>query len=72
MVTGLACGDCALWVANRELPDSSPDWSPENVSQGEWVIGDHEEEFSPIPCVICGTTVAGDRWEATDMEEGES
>ncbi len=61
----MACVDCGLYLANGDLDDADPSWSPENMTDeyDNLVNGDSDkdEEFSWRPCEICGSRLGGAR-----------
>lgn len=65
----LVCTDCAMFIANGELPENDKDSQrilagAENTSPGVWNVAAEEDSvttFSRRPCAHCGTTLAGER-----------
>ncbi len=71
---GYVCWDCIQMIANGEVdPDLSEKRERRIVkATAGWVMGDNEEnpdeEFSSDPCACCGTSMAGNRFYAAQLE----
>ena len=65
----LVCTDCAMFIANGELPESDKDCQrilagAESIPHNVWSLETKEDSvttFSRRPCAHCGTTLAGER-----------
>ena len=75
--TCLVCTDCALFIANGDLPEGDEDCKrvlagAESALPGTWSIDSQEDSvttFSRRPCAYCGTTLAGERMWASVVSE---
>ena len=68
------CGECAQILANGEIRDGREDdgasvaaaqveqWG--ELARGLVLTGDEPTPFSKAQCDGCGTTLAGERWDA--------
>ncbi len=62
----MVCTDCALYIANGELPETDDIWHPPH---GHLYIGDSErdEEFSARRCDSCGA-LPGARFHCVELD----
>ena len=71
-ITGEACVDCTVWIANGEAPAEMTEeqfeaWTAEinRRTEGFTVVLAYEEEcegwFSSSSCDVCGSHLGGDR-----------
>lgn len=63
------CQDCALFIANGDLPEDNDRAvavveAAENTFPGWWVLDRDEDEFSSSPCDCCDDGYAGSRFQA--------
>lgn len=73
-IRGLACGDCAMLIANGETPpelderETATYLAAVNACSGwiPWVVCDGDNghhDFSSARCDVCGSTLGGSRCE---------
>ena len=60
-----ACDDCALYLANGDVPEERPNLPAEIAGQwphdNDLAIGDETDEFSWRQCDCCGYWLGGSR-----------
>lgn len=72
----MVCMDCAMYIANGDLPDYNPDnWSAADLERN-WrgynlYVGDTEkdDEFSWSQCDGCGSRLGGSRFHCVALED---
>ena len=69
------CLDCATYAANNEVECADASWSVADFvagCEGGILSTDGEPHFSGAPCGVCGTYLAGDRFDATLLIGGNA
>ena len=66
------CADCAQVVANGECETPGAEFryaeghaalvAENHGNHVQIIVGDHTDDFGTMPCGVCGTLEAGDRW----------
>jgi hypothetical protein len=62
------CLDCATYAANNEVETADAAWTVADYAagcEGGHLSTDGEPHFSSAPCGVCGTWLAGDRFDGT-------